>query len=263
MTTPTTSDIRAALLDWAAPRRRVLFAPGWDSRGRPWPGGKARGIVEHHISGVGDGAVDWCRNAAGRYPFCNDVPRRDGTLVVMSVLSAWGSGRGGPWPAQGIPADQGHLYLWQSEHESWGTVPDFTDAQLDTSHRRACALRQVFGWAGFDTLINHRGWTDGGPELGLDHWLATRGRKDDTLYPAAFWRTGAARMWATRQRRATVVSGRTPLWHGDAAKQLGMSLMRFRTFNGNLPDPMPPGTRVTLPADVAIPAGGVYAGPRR
>lgn len=239
--TPTPLTILTALKDHGL--NPVLW-PGWNTRGRTWEYG-LRALVDHHTSGVGDGVVEWCHNTDGRYPYVNAFVGRDGRYHLLSALSCWGSGKGGPWPGVAA-ADSLHLVAYQTEVESWGVKPDFTSAQLELLGRGNAALVDLGVPA--DHEINHRDWAPG--------------RKDDTLYPVQVLRENTAR-YTTPRRQTVVVGGRTPLWHGEAAKQLGMSLARFRTFNGNLPDPMPAGTRVVVPGDVVIPAGGIYAGPRR
>jgi hypothetical protein len=198
---PTPQEIKAAILDWI-PSERVEFRSGWKTRGRPWTYG-IRGVVEHHLSGTGDGAVDWCQQVGtSDYPYCNNVTRRDGRIVVMSALSAWGSGAGGPWPAAGVPQDRGHEYLWQNEHESWGTKQDFTDEMWESSTLLNCALRQVAevqAFPNFRRLVNHASWTNGGRDLGLTYNFATYGRKNDTLYPVSEFRRRANAAWKTRQ----------------------------------------------------------------
>lgn len=199
---PTPAQIREAILDWM-PANKVSFDREWNTRGRPWEYG-LRGAVEHHISGVGDGAVEWCdgRSEGYNYPCCNEVVRRDGSVIIMSALSCWHSGKGGPWPAYGVPKDLGHLMLWGREHESWGTKQDFTDEMFDSTARMDSALRQVSNWENFNHLINHKGWTDGGPEMGLSYYHPTRGRKNDTLYDISVFRTNAQKMWETKHAPA-------------------------------------------------------------
>jgi hypothetical protein len=175
----------------------VRRAAGWNTRGRAWSHG-IRGVVEHHWAGVGDGGLAWMEARNGAYPFCNAAIRRDGTIHILSALSAWGSGTGGPWPNAGVPVNQGHLYLWQNEFESWGRSQDFTDEMWKAQAAIDCALREVAGadsFPDFTRLINHRGWTDGGAELGLTYWLPTRGRKPDTLYDISVFRNNAEKLW--------------------------------------------------------------------
>jgi len=176
----------------------VSFAKGWSYRGRNWSYG-VRGVVEHHTAGVGDGLIPYMLNKGsnfprdGKYPFCNEFARRDGSLVVLSAKSAWHSGRGGPWSRYGVPKDLGHLMLWGREIESKGLNRDFTDEQMDTVHKADAALSELLGWkaSDFKRIINHRGWTDGGYELGVTYYLPTKGRKVDTRYPATTFRNGA------------------------------------------------------------------------
>lgn len=195
----TTAQVREAYKDYLGDK--VSFARGWNTRGRPWPQNRCRGVVEHHTVGVGDGVLAYCLNKNpgfpddGRYPYCNEYTRRNGHAVVLSALSAWHSGLGGPWPKYGVPRDLGHLYLWGREIESWGREKDFTDEMFETIALADAALADVFDWKGteFNRIINHKGWTDGGPEMGLDYWLPTRGRKSDTLYNVERFRANAAK----------------------------------------------------------------------
>ena len=198
MKSPTASEVIEAIEKWARVAGvSVVVDRGARTRGRAWSYG-IRGVVEHHWAGVGDGGLEWMAARDGSYPFCNAAIRRDGTIVILSALSAWGSGTGGPWPAAGVPKDQGHLYLWQNEFESWGREPDFTRAMWAAAAAIDCALREVAGpeaFPDFTRLINHKGWTDGGPEMGLDYYLPTRWRKNDTVYNISEFRTRAQTLW--------------------------------------------------------------------
>lgn len=199
MIAPSAREIRQSLVKWLG-KDRVVWRDGWDTRGRPWEHG-LRGVVEHHLAGVGDGAVDWLsgESMGYQYPACNACIRRDGTVHVFSVLSANHSGTGGPWPRAGVPANVGSYYLWGTEFESWGRVPDFTKPMWDAQARLDCALREVAGkdaFPSFRRLINHKDWTDGGPGLGMVSWLPTRGRKNDTLYGYQEFRRNARERWS-------------------------------------------------------------------
>ena len=198
MNTPTARQVEKSLARWL-PKGRLELWQGWKSRGRPWSGG-IRGVIQHHIAGVGDGAVKWCdgTSSGSAYPFCNVVIRRDGTVILMSALSAWGSGTGGPWPRAGIPKDAAHLYTWQIEYESVGLVDDFTPEMIDSGARVNCAIREVAGpeaFPDFRRLARHADWTNGGRPLGLSYWLPTYGRKNDTIRPASDFRREANRRW--------------------------------------------------------------------
>lgn len=192
------NDVIRAIRAWAKLAGvKVVVARGARTRGRSWAYG-IRGVVEHHTAGVGDGVVAYMENRNGNYPFCNATVRRDGTIVILSALSAWGSGTGGPWPAAGVPKDQGHAYLWQTEYESWGRERDFTPEMWRAQAALDCAIREVAGaksFPDFSRLINHSDWTNGGKQLGLNYWLPTRWRKNDTLYPARKFRKNAGALW--------------------------------------------------------------------
>jgi hypothetical protein len=193
--------IKAALLDWIG-SKHLEFKPGWDTRGRPWSGG-LRGVIVHDLVGVDQGAVDWTYAPQESMPYCNSVTTQD-KVVVNSVLSCWHSGLGGPWPAVGVPQDQGSYFLWGIEHTTWGAVDDITDLQAELTAKTICALKEAAGpkaWPNrrpFTRVIRHASWTDGGAELGLNYWLRTKGRKVDTKRPLADWREDARAMWKTR-----------------------------------------------------------------
>lgn len=198
MKQPTAKEIKTALRDWLGDL--VKFEDGWKTRGRPWQYG-LRGVVEHHWSGVGDGGFEWMKARDGAYPYCNSAIRRDGRVYVLSALSAWGSGLGGPFPRAGVPKDLAHLYLWQTEFESWGREQDFTDGMWEAQALQDCALREVAGpeaFPDFRRLINHESWTNGGRDLGLSYRLPTFGRKNDTLYPVKDFRRNANKAWKQR-----------------------------------------------------------------
>ena len=200
MSAPTPKDYQTALKDWLG--KRVTFKRGWNTRGREWAGGM-RGVIVHDLCGVDQGAIDWTNAPQEDMPYCNSVTTYD-KVVVNSVLSVWHSGLGGPWPAAGVPQDQGSYYLWGIEHTTWGQVDDITDEQADMTARTICALREVAGvkaWPNrraWSRVIRHASWTDGGKELGLNYWLRTKGRKVDTQRPLAERRADARDMWATR-----------------------------------------------------------------
>lgn len=195
---PNPDQIKEAILDYGI---KASFAKGWNTRGRPWSYG-LRGHFKHHTAGVGDGVLAYVLNTGGRYPFCNDYTRKDGRLIVTSALSAWHSGAGGPWNKFGIQKDLAHLYCWGSEIESMGTSKDMTDAQFDTQHKLSAAFRDLCGWGSFDRVVNHKGWTNGVPELGISYRLPTYGRKIDTVYDIDVWRKGAQKAWEKHNNQA-------------------------------------------------------------
>jgi hypothetical protein len=173
------------------------------TRGRAWYGDGPRGVVEHHWAGVGDGAAAWmaARNES-TYPYCNSLIRRDGTIHVLSYLSVWHSGTGGPWTAAGVPKDQGSYYLWGTEFESWGRVKDFTPEMWRAQAVLDCALREAAGeeaFPNFRRLINHKDWTNGSAGV-ASYRLSTYGRKNDTLYDASDFRRNANKLWKTEMK---------------------------------------------------------------
>jgi len=197
MKQPTYTEIVRAIKKWGKRAGvKVTIDGGAKTRCRPWTYG-LRGVVEHHLAGVGDGAVEWAAARSDSYPYCNSVVRRTGEIIVFAAGSAWGSGTGGPWAAAGIPKDLAHLYCWQIEHESWGTDKDFTPEMFKAGAAIACALREVAGpeaFPDFSRLINHKDWTDGTGGV-ANYRLPTYGRKTDTLYNPGKFRTAAQDLW--------------------------------------------------------------------
>lgn len=201
---PTPQDIRRSIEKWAKRNNiTTIFEPGWDTRGRRWTYG-IRGVVEHHWAGTGDGGYQWMQARDGAYPYCNAAIRRDGRLCILSALSAWGSGTGGPWAAAGVPKDLGHSYLWQTEFESWGKEQDFTPEMWKAQAVLDCAIREVAGkeaFPNFKRLINHKDWTDGTAGVSPTP-LPTVGRKNDTLYDARVFRDNAKALWKAQVQPA-------------------------------------------------------------
>lgn len=197
MNKPTASEVIDSIKKWADRAGvPVVVDKGAKTRGRAWQYG-IRGVVEHHWAGVGDGGLEWMAARDGSYPYCNAAIRRDGTIVILSALSAWGSGTGGPWNAAGVPKDLAHLYCWQNEFESWGKVEDFTEEMWKAAAAINCAIREVAGseaFPNFKRLINHKDWTNGSGGVS-DTDLPTYGRKNDTLYSASTFRKNAKKLW--------------------------------------------------------------------
>lgn len=167
------------------------------TRGRGWYGNGPVGVVEHHWAGVGDGGLEWMKARDGAYPYCNACVRRDGTIHVLSYLSVWHSGTGGPWTSAGVPKDMGSYYAWGTEFESWGKVKDFTPEMWAAQAVLDCALREAAGPDAFPSwkrLINHKDWTNGSAGV-ASYQLPTYGRKNDTLYDATDFRRNANKLW--------------------------------------------------------------------
>lgn len=208
--TPLPGDVVTALRDHGL---TPTLWPGWDTRGRPWSDG-LRAIVDHHTSGVGPGVREWCANESGRFPFVNAYVGRDGGYTLFSALSCWGSGKGGPWPGVAA-ADSLHLVAYQTEVESWGQVPDFTDAMLEALGRGNAALIDLGVPPGNE--VNHKTWAPS--------------RKNDTLYTDAFMRANTARYrhaappappTSEEDDMAIVIHGRTPyLLSGGRLARIG------------------------------------------
>ncbi len=210
MNQPTVKDIKTALQDWI-PKDRLTFRPGWKTRGRPWTYG-IRGLMVHHWAGTGDGGQQWMEARDGAYPYCNSTIRRgtgtsrDGEVMVISALSAWHSGLGGPWGRAGVPKDAAHLMVWGAELE--GPLPstrygvdDMTELQWDSLARLACALRDVAGpeaFPNFSRVIRHADWTDGTNGVAA-YTLPTVGRKNDVWRDTKAIRQMTKRCWATKR----------------------------------------------------------------
>jgi hypothetical protein len=208
MKQPTPKEIKTALRDWV-PSGLLTFRPGWKDRGRPWTYG-IRGAMVHHWAGTGDGGQSWMEARDGAYPFCNATVRRgtgtskDGEVMVVSALSAWHSGLGGPWGRAGVPKDLAHLMVWGIEMEGplsstkYG-VDDMTDAQWDSTARMACAIREVAGpeaFPNFQRAIRHADWTDGTAGV-ANFTLPTVGRKNDCWRPTKDIRRQMNQTWRT------------------------------------------------------------------
>lgn len=205
MSQPTAGQVIKSIKRWAKRNGvKVVVDRGAKTRGRAWTYG-INGVVEHHWAGVGDGGLEWMAARSGSYPYCNAAIRRDGTIVILAALSAWGSGTGGPWAAAGVPKDLGHLYLWQTEFESWGREKDFTPEMWKAQAALDCALREVAGkdnFPNFRRLINHADWTNGSAGVSKTK-LPTYGRKNDTLYPASDFRRNAKKLWKQYKSKKT------------------------------------------------------------
>lgn len=215
MLSPTPKEIKAALRDWI-PEERLTFRPGWKTRGRPWSNG-IRGLLVHHWAGTGDGGQQWMEQVGtSAYPYCNATVRRgtgssvDGEVMVISALSAWHSGDGGPWGKAGIPKNAAHLMTWGAEME--GPLPstkygtdDMTDLQWDSLYRMACAIREVAGpeaFPNFTRVVRHADWTDGSAGVSSSD-LPTLGRKNDVWQDIKPIRAGARQMWNSRRAKAS------------------------------------------------------------
>ena len=206
MLTPTPDQIATSFKDWL-PKSKLIFRPGWNTRGRPWSYG-IRGAMIHHWAGTGDGGQEWMEARGEAYPFCNATVRRDGRVMVISALSAWHSGTGGPWNKAGVPKDAAHLMVWGFEMEGpmsgckYG-VDDMTDAQWKNLSKAICALREVAGpeaFPNFQRVIRHGDWTDGTNGVS-EAPLPTIGRKNDVWADTKFIRRMAKDRWEQRQAK--------------------------------------------------------------
>jgi len=202
MSNPTPATIATALKDWV-PEKKLSFRPGWDVRGRPWDYG-IRGAMVHHWAGTGDGGQEWMEARGEAYPYCNSTVRTDGRVMVISALSAWHSGQGGPWKKAGVPKDVAHLMVWGIEMEgpqancAYG-VDDMTEQQWRNTARVICAIREVAGpeaFPNFKRVIRHGDWTDGTSGVS-DTPLITLGRKNDVWAETKFIRQQAKERWDT------------------------------------------------------------------
>jgi hypothetical protein len=150
-------------------------------------------MVDHHTAG--SDSLGYMLNRKGNYPFANALFNKNGTVHILSYLSVWGSGDGGPW-AGVADEDSLHLVAWQNEVESLGRGQDFTSQQLDSLGRVNAALV----WLGVPAAheINHRDWADAtngvtGPLRVRENGRTTEGRKIDTLYDTVWLRQSTAR----------------------------------------------------------------------
>lgn len=206
MLTPTPDQIAVAFKDWL-PKSKLIFRPGWNTRGRPWSYG-IRGAMVHHWAGSGDGGQEWMEARGEAYPFCNATVRRDGRVMVISALSAWHSGTGGPWNRAGVPKDAAHLMVWGFEME--GPMPgckygvdDMTEAQWKNLSKAICALREVAGkeaFPNFQRVIRHGDWTDGTNGVS-ETPLPTLGRKNDVWADTPYIRRLAKERWQQRNAK--------------------------------------------------------------
>ena len=170
---PTSSQIKAAFDKHKVRYKVEPLRAG--SAGRAWSSG-LRASVDHHTAGTN--SLGYLLNTGGTYPMVQTLIDKDGLVHVLTWLSCWGSGDGGPW--NGIASkDSLHLVGWQNEVESKGTSKDFTAAQLESLGRVNAALVSLGMPASNE--INHRDWTDGTDVVG-GYPLPTKGRKIDTLY---------------------------------------------------------------------------------
>jgi hypothetical protein len=206
MLTPTPKDIATALRDWV-PAKKLIFDPASDVRGRPWSYG-IRGAMVHHWAGSGDGGQEWMAARGEAYPYCNNTVRRDGRVIVLSLLSAWHSGQGGPWNRAGVPKDAAHLMVWGLEMEGPmpGTqygVDDMTEQQWRNTARVLCAIREAAGkeaFPNFQRVVRHGDWTDGTNGVS-ETPLPTIGRKNDVWADTKFIRRLAKDRWEQKNSR--------------------------------------------------------------
>ena len=208
MKQPTAREIRKALKAWV-PQDKLKFWPNWDTRGRPWQYG-LRGSMTHWWAGTGDGGLAWFAGGeGGPYPYANAAIRFDGTVVVLSALSAWHSGQGGPWQSAGAPKDAAHLMVWGNELEGGiNAKDDQTAAQWEALAQVNCALREAAGkeaFPNFKRVIAHRSWTDGTDgvaDVPFPYtWEGgTRGRKNDVSTSRTVVRTEARKLWRQKQK---------------------------------------------------------------
>lgn len=201
------------------------------AEGRPWIDG-IRAVVCHHTAGKDSHAL--LLNRGGRYPTVNALIQRDGTARILSTLSVWGSGEGGPWP--GVAAkDSLHLVGWQIEVEDMGLVKSFTPEQMESLGRMTAALVSL--GVPLTNVINHRDWTDGtGPVGGYP--LPTRGRKVDTRYSLEELRANARRYFLNRGPWATRVTRfpRTGVYvaKSENSPRVGWKAFRPKRFSPNV-----------------------------
>lgn len=181
---PTADQIRAAFDKHGV--RYVVEPLRARSAGRPWSLG-LRAMVDHHTAGRD--SLAYMMNSGGEIPFVNALISREGLCHVLTWMSAWGSGNGGPWP--GIAQkDALNLVGWQTEVEDIGMGQTFMAAQLATLGKVNAALVSL--GVPPENEINHRDWTDGTGGVG-GYPLPTVGRKVDTRYDTDILRANTAR----------------------------------------------------------------------
>jgi len=168
--TPTPAQIEAAFKSHGV--NYVLVPLKAKSEGRPWSQG-LRAIIDHHTAGTN--SLGYLENSGGSYPYVNSLIDKQGVVHVLSRLSCWGTGKGGPWVGVAA-ADSLHLVGWSTEVESMGQVPDFTPQQLESLGRQNAALLSLGIPAANE--INHKGWAS----CVAGHPVDVAGRKHDTLY---------------------------------------------------------------------------------
>lgn len=206
MRTPTAQQVADSLEKWIQSKRQPLeYEAGWSTRGRPWSNG-IRATTVHHWAGVGDGAAAWmAQQGTSDYPYCNIIVRRDGRVRLLSALSAWHCGVGGPYGKAGIPKDAGHLMMFGIEMEGPESVTpygedDMTEIQWKRVAQINCAIREVAGpvaFPGFNRVISHQCWTDGCHGVSKTP-LPSVGRKNDVWRDIREVRAEAREMWARK-----------------------------------------------------------------
>lgn len=195
------------------------------AEGNPWDDG-IRAVVNHHTAGKNSLGLLLYRD--GPHPTVNALIDRDGLVRILSTLSVWGSGRGGPWP--GVAAkDSLHLVGWQVEVEDMGMGKTFTPAQLDSLGRMTAALVSL--GVPLANVINHRDWTDGTAPVG-GFPLPTRGRKVDTRYSGEELRSNARKYMRQNGPRWTRVTRfpRTGVYAGKSERSTRVAWKAFRPY---------------------------------
>lgn len=221
--TPTKAGLLAAFTRHGLRYRVEPVVAG--AEGRPWIDG-IRAVVNHHTAGKS--SLGLLMNRGGRYPTVNALIDRDGLVHILSTLSVWGSGDGGPWP--GVAAkDSLHLVGWQTEVEDMGLVKSFTPEQMESLGRMTAALVSL--GVPLTNVINHRDWTDGTAPVG-GFPLPTRGRKVDTRYTTSELRDNARKYEIRKDSGVTKVTAPWTYFRvapGRAAPRI-KNPTRFRGF---------------------------------
>jgi len=216
-----------ALRDHGVP---LVLCSGWDRRGRPWQHGVPTGVTQHNTATpsatgpTGRPSLSWCMNLDGSYPFANILTARGPASVeglsgtggsptaavafLMSALSAWHCGKGGPSPLLRADADLGHLTLLGVEHDARQVAPGqpgaLTAAQVETGARIGAAIADLSG-AGTKVIHTHTCWCSCCHDVGA-YPGAHLARKDDT--------------WGDRPDSGPSAAFSAPWWRAQAVPYL-------------------------------------------
>lgn len=216
----TAAQTRAQFTKW---KIKVVYYPGWDTRGRP--GGVAPvGIVKHHTGGgSGSDSYLYFLFVKGRPdegipgPLCNVATAPDGTLHVGAIGRANHAGTGSQTTLNHVKAEDYNGYSSELHPGADGvngnavyygdeiiytgaTAP--TDAAYRTSILHAAAICDFYGWSAL-SVIAHREHTSRKDDPG--HVAMNQFRTD----LAAVLRYGPDCVWAGKTPHAPATPGNT------------------------------------------------------